>query len=119
MPYFCIKFQVARILAIDYGLKRTGIAVTDPLKLIASGLTTVPTEELLAFLEGYVQEEEVERIVVGAPKRLNNVVSEVEGSISKFLLALGKRLPDIPVSRQDERFTSKMAAQSMLEGGMK
>ncbi len=119
MPYFCIKFQVARILAIDYGLKRTGIAVTDPLKLIASGLTTVPTEELLAFLEGYVQEEEVERIVVGAPKRLNNVVSVVEGSISKFLLALGKRLPDIPVSRQDERFTSKMAAQSMLEGGMK
>ena len=119
MPYFCIKFQVARILAIDYGLKRTGIAVTDPLKLIASGLTTVPTEELLAFLEGYVQEEEVERIVVGAPKRLNNVVSEVEGSISKFLLALGKRLPGIPVSRQDERFTSKMAAQSMLEGGMK
>ena len=119
MPYFCIKFQVARILAIDYGLKRTGIAVTDPLKLIASGLTTVPTEELLAFLEEYVQKEEVERIVVGAPKRMNNMVSEVEGPISKFLLALGKRLPDIPVSRQDERFTSKMAAQSMLEGGMK
>jgi putative Holliday junction resolvase len=119
MPYFCIKFQVARILAIDYGLKRTGIAVTDPLKLIASGLTTVPTDELLAFLEGYVKKEEVERIVVGAPKRMNNVVSEVEGPISKFLLALGKRLPDIPVSRQDERFTSKMAAQSMLEGGMK
>lgn len=104
---------------MDYGLKRTGIAVTDPLKLIASGLTTVPTPELLDFLETYVHQEEVERIVVGAPRRMSNEASELEGSITKFLLALGKRLPKLPISRQDERFTSKMAAHSMLEGGMK
>ncbi len=100
-------------------MKRTGIAVTDPLKMIASGLTTVLTTDLMGFLETYVQQEEVERIVVGAPRRMSNEASELEGSISKFLLELGKQLPQIPVSRQDERFTSKLAAQSMLEGGMK
>ncbi len=110
---------MGRILALDYGIKRTGIAVTDPLKMIASGLTTVLTTDLMGFLETYVQQEEVERIVVGAPRRMSNEASELEGSISKFLLELGKHLPQIPVSRQDERFTSKLAAQSMLEGGMK
>lgn len=119
MRYFCLKFQVGRILAIDYGLKRTGIAVTDPLKLIASGLTTVPTTDLLDYLEGYVNKEEVERIVVGAPRRMSNEASELEGTIAGFLLELGKRLPLIPISRQDERFTSKIAARSLVEGGMK
>lgn len=119
MPYFCRKFVVARILALDYGLKRTGIAVTDPLQLIASGLTTVATPDLMSFLEDYVQKETVERIVVGEPRQMDNRPSEVEGAIGKFLGELQKRIPGIPVSRQDERFTSKMAAQSMFEGGMK
>ena len=110
---------MARILALDFGLKRTGIAVTDPLKLIASGLTTVPTEGLLDFLKAYMQEEKVERIVVGEPKRMNNEPSGVEGAIGRFLEELHKRLPGIPVSRQDERFTSKIAARSMVAGGMK
>ena len=110
---------MARILALDYGLKRTGIAVTDPLQLIASGLTTVATTDLIPFLQNYTAQEEVERIVVGEPRQMDNRPSEVEGAIGKFLSELSKHLPGIPVSRQDERFTSKMAARSMLEGGMK
>lgn len=106
-------------MALDYGLRRTGIAVTDPLQLIASGLTTVATSDLIPFLEEYTRKEEVERIVVGEPRHLDNRPSEVEGAIGKFLTELGKRLPEIPVSRQDERFTSKMAARSMVEGGLK
>jgi len=110
---------MARILALDYGLRRTGIAVTDPLQLIASGLTTVATSDLIPFLEEYTREEEVERIVVGEPRQMDNRPSEVEGAIGKFLAELRKRLPEIPVARQDERFTSKMAARSMVEGGVK
>ncbi len=110
---------MARILALDFGLKRTGIAVTDPLQLIASGLTTVATPDLIPFLEQYTKQEEVERIVVGEPRQKDNQPSQVEGAIRAFLSDLEKRLPGIPVSRQDERFTSKMAAMSMLEGGMK
>ncbi|MDX1332984.1 MAG: Holliday junction resolvase RuvX [Robiginitalea sp.] len=110
---------MARILALDYGLRRTGIAVTDPLQLIASGLTTVATADLIPFLEEYTRQEAVERIVVGEPRQMDNRPSEVEGAIGKFLTELGKRFPEIPVSRQDERFTSKMAARSMVEGGVK
>ena len=110
---------MARILALDYGEKRTGIAVTDPLQMIASGLATVPTPELLNYLEDYTRAEEVERIVVGQPRQRDGRPSEVEGAISDFLSALAKRLPGIPVSRQDERFTSKMAARSLVEGGVK
>jgi putative Holliday junction resolvase len=119
MRYFCRKLSLARILALDYGMKRTGIAITDPLQLIASGLTTVDTGNLLAFLESYIREEEVERIVVGEPRRMDNRPSEVEGEIGKFLEKLQKRIPGIPVTRHDERFTSKIAARSMVEGGMK
>lgn len=119
MRYFCRNFLLARILALDFGLKRTGIAVTDPLQLIASGLTTVATKDLISFLQEYTREEEVERIVVGEPRQLDNRPSEVEGAIGKFLSELARRMPGIPVSRQDERFTSKMAARSMVEGGMK
>ena len=104
---------------MDFGLSRTGIAVTDPLQLIASGLTTVATSDLIAFLETYMEQEEVERIVVGEPRQMDNQPSEVEGAIGKFLSQLGRRFPGIPVSRQDERFTSKMAARSMVEGGVK
>jgi putative Holliday junction resolvase len=117
--YFCRNFLLARILALDFGLTRTGIAVTDPLQLIASGLTTVATSDLMSFLEEYTVQEEVERIVVGEPRRMDNQPSEVEGAIGKFLSDLARRIPGIPVSRQDERFTSKMAARSMIEGGMK
>jgi putative Holliday junction resolvase len=119
MRYFCRNFLLARILALDFGLKRTGIAVTDPLQLIASGLTTVATSDLMSFLEEYTGQERVERIVVGEPRQMDNQPSEVEGAIGKFLSELSSRIPGIPVSRQDERFTSKMAARSMVEGGMK
>ena len=117
--YFCKKNPLARILALDYGLRRTGIAVTDPLQIIASGLTAVPTDELLQFLKTYTSKEEVERIVVGEPRQMNNTPSEVEGAIRKFIKSLGNLIPEIPVVRQDERFTSVIAARSMAEGGMK
>ena len=110
---------MARILALDYGTRRTGVAITDPFQLIASGLTTVATEDLWDFLEQYLQEEDVERIVVGEPRQMDNTPSEVEGAISAFLKELNKRYPKLPVSRQDERFTSKMALRTMVEGGMK
>lgn len=110
---------MARILALDYGTRRTGIAITDPFQLIASGLTTVATDDLWDFLEQYLREEDVERIVVGEPRQMDNTPSEVEGAISAFLKELSKRYPKLPVSRQDERFTSKMALRTMVEGGMK
>ncbi|MFD2827473.1 Holliday junction resolvase RuvX [Leeuwenhoekiella polynyae] len=109
---------MGRILALDFGTKRTGIAVTDELQLIASGLTTVNTKELLAFLKDYFTKESVELILLGEPKRLNNVASDVEVDIAKFRESLEK-ITTIPIERIDERFTSKMAAQSMLDGGLK
>ena len=108
-----------RLLALDYGKKRTGIAVTDELQLIASGLTTVPTFELLGFLRKYLRDEKVETIVVGEPKQMNNTPSESEAYIASFLVKLKKEFPRVSVVRQDERFTSKMAVQSMIQGGMK
>ena len=110
---------MARILAWDFGKVRTGIAVTDELQLIASGLTTVETKDLLDFLEGYTQQESVERFVVGLPKQMDNTASESEVLIQNFLKKLTAKFPSIPVERQDERFTSKMAFQSMLDSGMK
>lgn len=110
---------MGRVVALDYGRKRTGIAVTDPLHLIASGLTTVPTHGLIDFLKRYVQEEEVACFVVGEPKQMNNTPSEAEAFITPFLRHLRKTFPTIPIERQDERFTSKMAVQAMIEGGMK
>jgi len=110
---------MGRILAIDYGTKRTGIAVTDELQIIASGLTTVETNSLIAFLTDYVKKESVEKIIVGLPKQMNNTASEIEVHIQSFLKKLNKTLPDIPVVRVDERFTSKMAFQSMIDSGLK
>ncbi len=110
---------MARIIALDYGKVRTGIAVTDKLQLIASGLTTVPTQKLLAFLSDYVAREPVERFVVGLPKRMNNTPSEAEALIQPFLQQLSTKFPDLPIERYDERFTSKIAAQSMLDSGVK
>ncbi|SDQ58014.1 Holliday junction resolvase RuvX [Flagellimonas zhangzhouensis] len=110
---------MARILALDYGKVRTGIAVTDELQLIASGLTTVETPKLLDFLKDYLQKESVEKFVVGLPKQMDNTESESEVLIQEFLKKLVTKFPSIPVERQDERFTSKMAVQSMLESGLK
>ena len=115
--YFCRR--MSRILAIDYGRKRTGIAVTDPMQIIANGLTTVPTHELMDFLLKYVAQEKVERIVVGHPKQMNNEDSENMKYIKPFVAQLKKRLPDIPEELVDERFTSVLAHQAMLDGGLK
>ncbi len=109
---------MARILAIDYGQKRTGIAVTDELQIIASGLTTVATGELMSFLKKYINEETVELFVLGEPKQMNNEVSESEAHILPFIETLKKEIPSIPVERMDERFTSKMAFQTMIDSGL-
>ncbi|MDX1758086.1 MAG: Holliday junction resolvase RuvX [Arenibacter algicola] len=109
---------MGRILALDYGKVRTGIAVTDELQIIASGLTTVDTKELLNFLRKYVQEEKVEKFVIGEPKQMNNLPSESEQLIKPFLRTLEGVFPKIPVERQDERFTSKMAFQTMIDSGL-
>ena len=110
---------MGRILAIDYGKKRTGIAVTDILQIIANGLTTVPTTELMDFILKYVEKEPVERIVVGHPKQMNNEDSENMKRIVPFVNLLKKKLPQIPVETVDERFTSVLAHQAMLDGGLK
>ena len=110
---------MGRILALDFGEKRTGIAVTDELRLIASGLTTVPTKEVIIFLKQYLETEKVDVFVVGEPKQMNNTPSEYEQYIKPFLLELSKHFPDLSVDRQDERFTSKMAFQTMLDSGLK
>jgi len=115
--YFCRR--MSRILAIDYGRKRTGIAVTDPMQIIANGLTTVPTHELMDFLLKYVAQEKVERIVVGHPKQMNNEDSENMKYIKPFVAQLKKKLRDMPVELVDERFTSVLAHQAMLDGGLK
>ncbi len=110
---------MGRIIAIDYGVKRTGIAVTDELQIIASGLTTVKTPELIEFLKDYLKKEEVELILVGEPKQMNNTPSESEVFILPFLEKLKTEFTSVPVKRVDERFTSKMALQSLFESGIK
>ena len=117
---FCtFEGVMARILAIDYGKKRTGLAVTDVLQIIANGLTTVPTHTLMDFILDYVKREPVERIVVGLPKQMNNLPSENMARIEPFVNRLRKVLPNIPVEYVDERFTSVLAHQAMLDGGLK
>ena len=110
---------MGRILAIDYGTKRTGIAITDELQIIASGLTTVATKDLLTFLTDYISREEVELFVIGEPKQMNNETSESEKFIEEFLKTLTLKIPNIPIKRVDERFTSKMAFQTMIDSGLK
>jgi len=110
---------MGRILAIDYGTKRTGLAVTDELRIIASGLTTVDTKDLISYLKDYVKSESVDVFVVGQPKQMNNTASESEVFIQKFLKQLTKEIPNIPFDRVDERFTSKMAFQTMIDSGLK
>ena len=110
---------MGRILALDFGTKRTGIAVTDELQIIASGLTTIATEDVILFLKQYVTKENVVLFVVGKPKQMNNTDSQSEAFIILFLEKLSKALPNIPIQRVDERFTSKMAVQTMIDSGMK
>ncbi|MEE3998855.1 Holliday junction resolvase RuvX [Tenacibaculum sp. FZY0031] len=110
---------MGRILAIDFGKKRTGIAVTDELQIIASGLTTVDTSELISFLKDYTQKENVELFLVGKPKQMDNSDSESEVLITPFLQKLEKAIPSILIKRVDERFTSKMAFQTMIDSGLK
>lgn len=107
-----------RVMAIDYGLKRTGIAVTDPLQLIANGLTTVATKDLEAFVLDYVAREDVERIVVGHPRQMSGQDSENMRRITPFVNRLRKLLPTVPVELFDERFTSVLAHRAMLESGI-
>lgn len=109
---------MGRILAIDYGLKRTGIAVTDEMGLIAFGLTTVATKDIFTFLKKYTSDENVTDFVVGEPRQMNNEPSESEALIVPFLEQLTRIYPKTKIHRQDERFTSKMAFQSMLDAGM-
>ncbi|MFO7614500.1 MAG: Holliday junction resolvase RuvX [Bacteroidales bacterium] len=110
---------MGRIIAIDYGRKRTGIAVTDELQLIANGLTTVPTHELMAWLRTYIAREQVEGIVVGEPRQMNNEPSEALKYIIPFVNRLKKEFPGMKVEMADERFSSKMALQTMIDAGLK
>ncbi len=110
---------MGRIIALDFGTKRVGIAVTDPLKIIANALTTIHPNEVNAYLINYCLKEAVEKIVVGLPMQMNGQASESEIHIKPFIKKLEAALPAIPIVRYDERFTTKMALQSMIEGGYK
>jgi putative Holliday junction resolvase len=110
---------LARILSIDYGKKRTGIAVTDPLQLIAGGLATVSTSELFDWLKAYLAKEQVERIVIGEPRQPNGQPSENLERVQQFVNRWRKAMPDVPIEYFDERFTSVLAHQAMIDGGLK
>ncbi len=110
---------MARILAIDYGGKKTGLAVTDPLQIIATGLTTIPSHELIAFLKTYFEREEVELIIIGLPKNLDESGTHGTPLAEAAIKRLEKAFPTMPIKTVDERFTSKMAKSAMLEMGLK
>jgi len=110
---------MARLMAIDYGKKRTGLAVTDPMQMIASGLTTVATHDLIPFLKKYFAAEPVETIVIGEPKHLDGNATHATPLVEECIRIIKKNFPDIPVVKVDERFTSKMAFQTMIDSGLK
>ncbi len=110
---------MGRLLSIDYGKKRVGIAVSDPLKIIANGLTTVETNKIFTFLKSYFEKEVVEVVVVGLPKQMNNEPSENMERVEKFVEKFKKTFPDMKVEYYDERFTSKIAHRTMIDGGLK
>jgi putative Holliday junction resolvase len=110
---------LARILSIDYGRKRTGLAVTDPLQIIAGGLATVSTSELFDWLKAYVTKESVERIVIGEPRQLDGSPSENLARVQQFVNRWRKAVPSIPIEYYDERFTSALAHRAMLDGGLR
>lgn len=109
---------MGRILAIDYGQKRVGLAVTDPLKLIANGLETISSAELFTFLKKYFNDEEVEKVIIGYPLQMNNKPSQSIRFINDFIKKFIKQFPEMPIEQVDERFTSKMAFQAMIDGGL-
>lgn len=108
---------MGRIMAIDYGRKRVGISVTDPGRIIATGLDTIPSHQIFVFLKQYLSQEVVDLFVVGEPKQMDNTPSESHIFIEPFVKKLRKTFPDIPVRRHDERFTSKMASQALIDAG--
>jgi putative holliday junction resolvase len=108
-----------RLLAIDYGTKRCGIAVSDPMQLIAQGLTTVHSKDIIQFLETYFQKEEVETVIIGEPKRLNGKATDATLVVENFVKHFSRKFPDKKIVRIDERFTSKMAFQTMIDSGLK
>jgi putative Holliday junction resolvase len=110
---------MARILSIDYGLKRTGIAVTDDFQIIASGLTTIPSTDIIPFLKTYFTKENVETVLIGEPKQMNGLPSESTEIIEKFIAQFHIEFPNMKMERVDERFTSKMAFQTMIDSGLK
>ncbi len=110
---------MARILCIDFGLKRTGLAVTDPLQIIATGLTTVDSHELIQFLKKYFQQEPVELIIIGEPKNLDDSDTHATLPVTQAIKKLEKEFPHIPIRTVDERYTSKLAKQAMIDMGMK
>lgn len=110
---------MARVLAIDYGKKRTGIAVTDSLQIIANGLTTVETHKLFDFLVDYMKKENVEKIIIGLPKQMNNELSENMKNIEPFVNRMRKNFPNLPLEYVDERFTSVIAQRTIIEAGIK
>jgi putative Holliday junction resolvase len=110
---------MARILSIDYGLKRTGIAVTDDFQIIASGLTTIPSTDIIPFLKTYFSKENVETVLIGEPKQMNGLPSESSEMIEKFISQFHTEFPNMKMERVDERFTSKMAFQTMIDSGLK
>ncbi len=110
---------MARIIAIDFGLKRTGLAVTDPLQIIATGLTTVDSKEMIPFLKKYFLQEEVELIIIGEPKNWDESDTHATLLVNEVIKKLAKEFPDMPLKTVDERYTSKMAKQAMIEMGMK
>ncbi|MBS1599120.1 MAG: Holliday junction resolvase RuvX [Bacteroidetes bacterium] len=110
---------MSRILAIDYGLKRTGIAVSDPLKIIAGALTTIESSKLISFLEEYFKKESVELILIGEPKNLDDSDTHATLPVKRIVEELGNKFPAIPIKMIDERFTSKMASRAMIDMGMK
>ena len=110
---------MARILSIDYGKKRTGLAVSDPLQIIAGGLATVSTSQLFDFLKDYIAREQVERIVIGEPRQPNGQPSENLERVKQFVNRWRKAVPDIPIEFYDERFTSVLAHQAMIDGGLR
>lgn len=110
---------MGRVLAIDYGLKRTGLAVTDPLRIIATALTAVETSQLLPYLKSYFEKEAVDLVVIGLPRQLNNQESDIAPAVKHFMELFEKTFPGKPLKTVDERFTSAMAQRAMIEGGMK
>ena len=110
---------MGRLLAIDYGTKRTGLAVSDPMKIIATGLTTVLTRDLFQYLKDYFNKEKVDEVIIGIPKKMNNESSENMKNVKIFISKFINLFPDTPITGYDERFTSSIAHQAMIDGGLK